>query len=147
MSFPGRIISRRPQRLLPAYVAAVIFGIIGMYALMQHCPTPPHTGAVTTSVAQSAHHTGEYLTNAVASAHTVVSGLQVADHPAGGLDDMLMLCAAMLLGAGVMLSLLFRRRFDRPLTLLPMTMSRWRPALIVADNGPPSTLAFTVIRC
>lgn len=147
VSIPDRNVRRRRPRLLPACVAAVIFGIVGMHVLMQHCPTPPHTKPVSTSVAHTTHQTGEHLADAVASAHTGIKILQVTDHPAGGLDEMLMLCAAMLLGAGAILMLLRRRRVDRPIALLPMSMSRWRPSLIVADNGPPRTLAFTVIRC
>jgi hypothetical protein len=147
VSNQGRTVSHRHQRLLPACVAAVIFGIVGMHALMQHCPTPPHTTPVSTSVAHTTDQTGEHLADAVASAYTGIKVLQVTDHPAGGLDEMLLLCAAMLFGAGAILMLLRRRRVDRPIALLPMSMSRWRPSLIVADNGPPRTLAFTVIRC
>jgi hypothetical protein len=147
VSIPGRTVSRPRQRLLPACVAAVIFGIVGMHALIQHCPTPPHTMPMATSAVHTAHQTGEHLTAAVASAPIGIMGLQVTDHPTGGLDEMLILCAAMLLGAGAILMLLLRRRGDRPIALLPMSMSRWRPSLIMADNGPPRTLAFTVIRC
>jgi hypothetical protein len=147
MSSPGRIIGRRHQRLLPAYVVAVIVGIVGMHVLMQHCPTPAHTLPSASAAPQAAHHAGQHLTAVMVAAADVASSTKATNHSQGGLSDMFMLCAAMLLGAGAIVLMLFRRRVDRPLTLLPVIMSRWRPPLIVADTGPPATLAFTVIRC
>lgn len=147
MSTQGRVASRRHQRLLPAYVAAVIFGIVAMHAFMQHCPTRLHSMPASTTMVQTTHHAGEHLTNAVSSVISISYGRQVADHPTGGVREMLMLCAAMLLGAGAVLLLLLRRQVNRPLALLPMGTNWWRPLIFVAETGPPPTLAFTVIRC
>jgi putative Mn2+ efflux pump MntP len=149
MSAVGRIASQRRQRLLPAYVAAVIFGILGMHALMQHCPTPAHAMAEASATAQTAaQHADDHLTVVATSLDPVIGTVQLTEHPGGALGDMVMLCAAMLLGAGALLALMLRRRPGRrPFALPRPRLATWRPSLAVAGTGPPPTLAFAVIRC
>ena len=144
----GRCVSRRRQRLLPAYVAAVIFGIFGMHAFMQHCPAPPGATATTSAATQTvAHHADEDLFAVTAWMEPVIGTVQLTEHAGGGLGDMLMLCAAILLGAGALLTLMLRRRVSRSLALLRLRLNPWRPPGVVASTGPPPTLAFAVIRC
>lgn len=156
VSTVGRVLSQRHQRLVPAYLAAIILGIVGMHALMQHCPTPAHAMSATSSTAAmsplAGAHAGEHVVAAIAGptiagAHTSVSLVEATGQPGGSLDDMLMLCAAMLLGAGALLALLLSRRAPRPIGLPRLPPTMWRPLLILAGTGPPPTLAFTVIRC
>ena len=156
MSTVGRVLSQRHQGLVPAYLAAIILGIVGMHVLMQHCPTPAHAMSATSSTAaMSPHvgaHTGEHVVAAIAGpasagAHASVSFVEATGQPGGSLGDMLMLCAAMLLGAGALLTLLLTRRAPRPIGLPRLRPTTWRPLLTLAGTGPPPTLAFTVIRC
>lgn len=148
MSALGRFASQRHQRLLPAYLAAVIFGILGMHALMQHCPAPSHAMAATSATTHTvAHHADDLLSAVATPLDPVIGTLQRIEHPGGALGDMMMLCAAMLLGAGALLSLRLRRRLSRPFALPRLRLNIWRPPLVVAATGPPPTLAFAVIRC
>jgi hypothetical protein len=145
VSTVGRLVTRRHQRLVPAYLLAMIVGIVGMHALMQHCPAPAHTMAASSSEMTTTHHAGEHM---AAVGQLPVAAVQPTGQTGGSLNDMLMLCAAMLLGAGALLTLLLRRRFSRPTLLARPSQSDWRPpTLVLAGIGPPPTLAFTVIRC
>jgi hypothetical protein len=136
---------QRRQRLLPAYFLAIIVGIVGMHALMQHCPTPAHTVATDGSAMTATHHLGDHLE---AAGQLPVAAVDAAGPTGGSLGNMLMLCAAMLLGAGAMLTLLLRRHLGRPTLLARPSQSDWRPpTLVLAGIGPPPTIAFTVIRC
>ena len=145
MSALGRYLSQRHQRLVPAYLAAIILGIVGMHALMQHCPAPAHPVTASAGVAQMSHHADEALMSAMPVA--AVSLVEAIGQPGGSVDDMLMICAAMLLGAGALLLLLFSRRTERPIALTRPRPSVRRPPLARIGTGPPPTLAFTVIRC
>lgn len=145
MSKAGSTVDRRHRRLLPAYLAAVILGIVGMHTLMQHCPAPQH--AMTTAGPHVAHDAGEHMTAPAVPLDDAAKALLAADRPTGGGGDALMLCAAMLLGAGALLTLMLRRRYNRPLTLLRLKLPTWRPPAFVAGTGPPPTLAFAVFRC
>lgn len=148
MSAVGSVVSQRHPRFLPAYMAAVIFGILGMHALMQHCPTPAHAMAVASATTQTAaHHADDHLSAVATSLDPVIGSVQLTEHPGGALGDMVMLCAAMLLGAGALLKLMLRRRLRHPFALPRPRLNTWRPSLAVAGTGPPSTLAFAVIRC
>jgi hypothetical protein len=148
MSTAGGFVSQRHQRLLPAYVAAVIFGILGMHVLMQHCPAPAHAMAATSAATHTvAHHADEHLSAVAASTDPFIETVQLTQHPGGTLGDMIMLCVAMLLGAGALLSFILRRRLSRPFALPRPRLNTWRPPLAIAATGPPPTLAFTVIRC
>lgn len=148
MSGEGRFASQRHPRLLPACVAAVIFGILGMHALMQHCPTAAHAMAVASATTQTAaHHVEEHLSVVATSLDPVIGTVQLSEHPGGALGDMVMLCAAMLLGAGALLALMLRRRLPRGFALPRLRLNTWRPSLAVSGTGPPPTLAFAVFRC
>src|SRR5688500_14719339 len=107
MSAVGRVASQRHLRFLPAYVAAVIFGILGMHALMQHCPTPAHAMAMASATTHTAaHHADDHLSVLATSLEPVIGSVQLTELPGGALGDMVMLCAAMLLGAGASLALM-----------------------------------------
>jgi hypothetical protein len=147
VSVAAGIVRQHHRRLLPAYVAALVLGIFGMHALMQRCPTPQHAMTTATATTQTlAHHADEHLAVTPALANGA-GALQLAEPPSSGFGDMLMLCAAMLLGAGAVLALLLRRRLARPFGLPRPWLIGWRPALPIAATGPPRTLAFAVVRC
>jgi hypothetical protein len=123
-----------------------------MHAMAQHCPTPAHAMTMTApTVIDSSHHAAGHAfstaTQGLTSTMSIVAAAPMAEQPANPLSDMLMLCAAMLLGAGAVLSLLFRGRPGLPLPLPRLHLPTWRPAVLTADTGPPPTLAFVVIRC
>lgn len=147
MSAAGRYLSQCHQRLVPAYVAAIILGILGMHALVQHCPTPAHAMTASAGVAEMAHHADEALVTAMPAATSGVSFVEATGQLGSTLNGMLMLCAAMLLGAGALLMLLFGKRCDGPFALPRPRPVAWRPLLARVGTGPPPTLAFTVIRC
>jgi hypothetical protein len=147
MSALGRYVGRSHQRLVPAFLAAIVLGILGMHALMQHCPTPAHAMAAGSAAAEMTHHSHDALTTAMPVAGSGISFVASTGQPGGPLDDMLMLCAAMLLGAGALLAVLLGRRSDPPIALPRLRPTTWRPLLDLVATGPPPTLAFTVIRC
>jgi hypothetical protein len=125
----------------------MIFGIMGMHALVQHCPAPPHALSAAATTRTAAQHAAEHLSAVATTAEPVIGILQLTEHPGDVLGDTLMLCAAMLLGAGASLALARRQRFRRPIAAPRQCLTRWRPAVAVVGTGPPSVLAFAVIRC
>ena len=139
-------------RLIPAYVAAIVLGILGMHALAQHCPAPsgesPLIGA---SISPGMPLEHAHL--AAAAAGTAVEAapkalVAITADLGGGLDDLLMLCAAMLVGAGATLALLLRKQGSAiGLSLRRLRDSVPQPAWLPTATGPPAALAFAVIRC
>jgi hypothetical protein len=149
VSTVGRSLSRRHQRLLPGYVAAVVLGILGMHALVQHCPAPSHVMSVaTTAPMASGHLSSGHVAQVLPAVDASVDGARLTEQPASSLSDMLMLCAAMLLGAGaVLMLLLLRQGYRRGLSLARRRICDWRPPVAIAGTGPPTACAFAVIRC
>lgn len=134
------------RRLLPACVAAIVLGIFGMHALMQHCPTPSHGMSPTSAAVQAVGHHAEQM--AVAQVDEMKHGAaRLTEQPGSSLNDMFMLCAAMLLGAGMVLALLLRPRRSLPMVFARPRPITWRPLLRITATGPPPSLAVAVIRC
>lgn len=139
-------------RLLPAYVAVLVLGILGMHALAQHCPAPsgesPLIGA-SVSPGMPLQHAHHAAAAAGSAAEAGTKGLvAIAAGPGGWLDDLLMLCAAMLVGAGATLAL----RLGKRGSAIGLSMSRLRDAVpqlawVPTATGPPAALAFAVNRC
>ena len=130
--------------LVPAYVAAVVLGILGMHALAQHCPAPSH---LVTAGTTSTEHAGHQVAAAVAPVAELATRDRVTEPHGGGVGDLLMLCAAMLLGAGAALVLVLRRRAAWTARLPVLRRHLWRAPTALAGTGPPASLAFAVIRC
>lgn len=146
VSTAARFVRQHTRQLLPAYVAAIILGIFGMHALMQHCPTPEHTMSAATSTVAAVGHHAEHM--AAAPVAELQHGLaQLDEQPGGSLKDMFMLCAAMVLGAGLVMALLLRPRHTTVFRLAQPRRTTWRPILHVTATGPPPSLAVAVIRC
>lgn len=139
--------SRTGLRLLPACLAAVVLGILGMHALA-HCPSAIHvmssgTASMVPAVA------GTTTTASHDHAHGAATAVIAMGASEGGgvLDDMVMLCATMLLGAGAVLMLARKHRSASFLALRRLRSRPPRVPLPVISTGPPSVWAFTVIRC
>jgi hypothetical protein len=143
--------------LVVGQLAAVILGILGMHTLVQHCPAPAHamqaTGAMTSmgvATAAEVHDHAVQDSGASGAELPSVVGAAVTGGASGSLGDMLMLCAAMLLGAGALLSLGLRRCRAPAHRVLPGDPSVARPrqsVLRLVRAGPPPIMAFSVIRC
>ena len=139
-------------RFLPAYLAAIVLGILGMHALVQHCPAPsgeqPLIGAPISPglPGQHAHH-------AVAAAGSAIEAgpkamVSITADLGGWLDDLLMLCAAMLVGAGATLALWLRKRgIGIGLLVSRLRDAAPQPAWLPTATGPPFALSFAVVRC
>lgn len=143
----SRALSLSP-RLVPPYVAAIVLGILGVHALAQHCPAPSEGVAlIGTSIShgtplQHAHHAASAVGLVVEAAPSALASIAV------DLGDLLMICAAMLVGAGVTLALWLRRRGSPAgLPMSPLRLAVPPPTQAAAASGPPLALAFTVIRC
>lgn len=151
-------ISRRgqvpgPVRLVAALVVAL--GILGMHALAHHGTT--HQSSAAQSSAASAGATAPAHHDVAGNAHHEAPATAADLTPSGlaggadhALDDMVMLCAAMLAAAGTVLALLAAvRRSPRLWALLPPTVARVRPVRHLArvDSGPPPEWRFSVVRC
>jgi len=160
LPYDGRMVplvgARAARRgLMVGELAAVILGILGMHALVQHCPAPAHamqaTAAMASTPGAAAAGMHDHAVSAGDASSTellMVVGPVVTGSASGSLGDMLMLCAAMLLGAGAGLSLALRRR-RAPAQPIPRP-SVARPRLTVLRlirAGPPPVMAFSVIRC
>ncbi len=150
--------------LLPAYLAAIILGILGMHSFAHHQPptgdgTPHHSAAVSSAADRSTGH----LTHAVAVAAMTEQPTEPTAAPAKGgttaatvpkqgrpTGDMVMLCAAMLLAAasGVLLALRLRRLAPSTRLRLAVLKRAIRATLGVGVGaGPPAVWEFSVIRC
>jgi hypothetical protein len=146
--------------LLPACLAAVVLGILGMHAFTHHQPMPMTAAAsATTQPAAGAQATGHDLQTVTG----VVPELseRAATAPAGHpvplvsalpdpMSDMVMLCAAMLLGAaaGALLALrLARLARTRGLPHTAVGGNLTNPFLPRVGTGPPDVWRFSVVRC
>ena len=150
MSSGHRIVGQAGRRLVPAYVAAVVLGILGMHALAPHCPAPSQlVTAATTTTEHTVQHAGHHAAAAVAAVAELAARDRVTEPHGGGgaVDDLLMLCAAMVLGAGAALVLLLRRRPSWTARIPVLRRPLWRAPTALAGTGPPASLAFAVIRC
>lgn len=142
--------------VLAGQLGAVILGILGMHALVQHCPTPAHAmqlpGVMTSMSGTAAVETHDHAGTAADAGATglPIVGAVVTGAGSGSHGDMLMLCAAMLLGAGAVLVLALRQRRAPAHVILPRGPSVARPkqsVLRLIRAGPPPIMAFSVIRC
>jgi hypothetical protein len=152
MPAEDRFLRRRDRRLVPAFVAAVVLGILGMHALAQHCPTPSTSiPAMASTAGAGAEHAGHHLAAAPLTVMTVMEAEGLGDRlsaPAGGPGgDLLMLCAAIVLGTGAALALLLRRRRSWTAGAPALARRLWRAPVALAGAGPPPLLAFVVVRC
>lgn len=141
------------SRLACGYLAAAVLGILGMHGLAQQCPGALHDA---TSMASSVvpHVGGAAL---MTGSHVAEYGLEVTVAPAvaamvsgvePSLDEMLMLCAVMLLGAGATLARALRRRGSVLFVLLPRGGAPPRISrTYLGATGPPYVWEFAVIRC
>jgi hypothetical protein len=142
--------------LVVGQLAAVILGILGMHTLVQHCPVPAHamqaTGAMTSmglATAAEIHDHAVKDSDASRAELPSVVGAVVTGAASGSLGDLLMLCAAMMLGAGAVLSLALRRcRAPAHRVLSRPSVARPRQSVLrLIRAGPPPIMAFSVIRC
>lgn len=160
-----RVAGRVRPGLLAPVVVAIVLGILGMHGLdapgvhLSHVTTPSAmmlAEATTSSAAVMPDH------GPVAAGHgdvhsTARGGKGAAGHASGeigdvgGMGGMMMLCAAMLVGAAAaLLAFLVRRgRQRRVWAVLQRAGRAWRPEprVVRAGTGPPSVWRFSVIRC
>ena len=148
--------------LLPACLVAIIVGIIGMHVINQNGEMPsPNTGhhaaaavAAEMSVAHPAAADVAPLAGHDATTtlrNTDTSTVPTANDSARSMSDMVMLCAAMLLGAAgsVLLAMRLRRVFAS-IGLNARQFRRVTASLVSprAGTGPPYVWEFSaVIRC
>ena len=132
--------------LIPACLAAIILGILGMHALDHHASMPPHEDghqpvtSVVTAGLSAGFSTGQVTSAAVPDDQSTTHQFSVCAA---------MLCAAMLVGAagGALLALGLRRPATGGLCLKRL---REVSAGIVTSrlgNGPPYVWKFSVVRC
>lgn len=121
------------RRLLPGLVLALALGILGMHALAAHGSHGQVAAASATPLPEGMSHGGHH------------------DAPDEGpvTDDLVMLCAVMLLAAGVALvSLLLRRAAGTSVLPAPAPLARlWTPTPLRLGAGPPAVWRYSVTRC
>jgi hypothetical protein len=136
------------RTLLLAVVVSIALGVLGMHALSPHSTGMTDTtvsGEATMSTAHGGH----------AAATTAGSDVDEAleEQPAApthDMDNMVMLCVAMVTSAAI--ALLMLRLTSRVPASWVLARARLRavfahPALAVTSTGPPPVWAFSVIRC
>lgn len=157
--------ARRPW--LPALVAALVVGILGMHALVSHgapsaaaapastmaaMSTPAgHDAAMAAGTSDASHHHAAAAAHtAMAAAGTSVNGDFGSGHGSGhGMAGMVMLCVVMLAAAALTLLVVLAARLFRPLlpaAFMPAAV-RERALQWVRGTGPPYEWQFSVIRC
>lgn len=129
--------------LLPACVAVVVLGILGMHALDHEATMAEHPGMSMTDTAGAAV---EALAAPVVAGAASTPSVSAPEH---SMADMMMLCVAMLVAAalGLLLALALRRVARTPSLVdrvrhLVTTLAPQR-----AGTGPPYVWEFSVIRC
>ena len=132
--------------LLMAAVVAIVLGIIGMHALNTHGATADTDHAAMSMTTET--HADTSVHAPMSGPVTVTAGM--ADSGNGhDMEDMVMLCAAMLAAAGALVLLTFGlRRTPRVwahLLISPATLARRVTAR--RATGPPPAWEFSVIRC
>jgi hypothetical protein len=152
--------ARRPKRFpyLPACLAAIILGILGMQTCTHHEPLPTKgAGQHAQTATPVADGSAGLMTHATAAttgypaAGGIVSGIQITiQDRAHTVWDMVMLCAAMLVGvaASALLTLRLRRSAEtalRGLRRLHHIVQALVPAPV--GTGPPNVWEFSVVRC
>lgn len=151
--------ARRHKRLtyLPACLAAVILGILGLNMCSDHKPLPGGAGHGPSTAMPAADGADGLVTHATlattgyGAAAGIVGGRQRAiPDPADTVLDIVMMCASMLVGvaASALLTLRLRRTAETALLGLKR-IRRTVQALVLAPvrAGPPYVWEFSVVRC
>lgn len=135
------VMGSRPRTLLLAVVVAIVLGVLGMHALSPHGSGAAVTDTKVTG--EAAMHTHGGHTGVEATVHQPGA-------PAHDMDNMVMLCVAMVASAAVSLLMLFL--ISRVPTSWVLARARLRavfahPTPAVFGAGPPPVWAFSVVRC
>lgn len=146
---PRRRVLRRRGSAIGVAVGAVLLGLLGMHVLGLH---GVHHDAVsgTTIVAPSHHHHDWSGAKAADAGHgSARFGAPVSagccDHGHGG--DGIMLCLALLVVTGILLLSARRGKAAASSWLERGSRVRVRRGRTQARAGPPSAMAYSVIRC
>ena len=141
--------SRIRQRSLAGLLATcgVLVGLFGMHVLNLH---GVQHDVDELAVVSSSHTHGTTSSMGSVGHEAVTEGSDVAvagccDH--GHAMDLMVMCLALLVGVGLVLTLVLAARRSQWMASSRTLMQRVRLLGVAARAGPPYTMAFSVIRC
>jgi hypothetical protein len=147
-------VKRMRLPLLPACLAAIVLGILGMHGLSRHGAMPSHADPrpVAAVTAETGTHGGQAAMNdaATVTSNQIGTVTLAAGDTGGSAGHIAVLCAAMVLAAaaGVLLVLRLRRLAHGTVRNLRARLLAVRTFVVHRlDNGPPAVWEFSVVRC